>query len=361
MPVFRNMAHAGGGALADGRLCDVLSVQKDGSAHQRFQAGNAVDQFRLAVAVDAGDAHDFAPAHLEGNVLYGVVAVRLGGHGHVLNLQHNFARMGGAFFHVEIHVAAHHHGAQLFHGGVLCFHGADVFALAQNAAAICHGHDFRQLVADEEDGLAFSGQVLHDLHQFFDFLRRQHGGGLVEDQDFIVPVEHLQNLCALLHTDGNILNLCVGIHLQAVFFRQRNDLFPGLLFLQEAHGADRFHAHDDVIQHREALHQLEVLVHHADAQVVGVVRIVDLNFFAVLFDGALFRLIKAEKNAHQGGFPGPVFAQQRVDFSVAQLQGDIVVCDDARETFCDMQHLDGIFTCMRFAQCTAPAFLKSNA
>ena len=39
----------------------------------------------------------------------------------------------------------------------------------------------------------------------------------------------------------------------------------------------RLHAEDDVVQHREALDQLEVLVHHADAEGVGVVRVFDAD------------------------------------------------------------------------------------
>ena len=37
----------------------------------------------------------------------------------------------------------------------------------------------------------------------------------------------------------------------------------------------RLHAHDDVVQHRKAVHQLEVLVHHADPQVIGVIGVLD--------------------------------------------------------------------------------------
>ena len=274
----------------------------------------------------------------------------------MLHFQNDVAGLRRLFFHVEIDVPADHHGGKLFHGGVLCFHGADVFALAQDAAPVRHGHDLRQLMTDEKDGFAFGRQVPHDLHELFDFLGCQYGGGLVKNQDFIVAVQHFQNLGPLLHTDGDILDFCVRIHLQTVFFRKRNHLFPGLLLLKEAHGTDRLHAHDDVVQHSETLHQLEMLVHHADSQGVGVVRIVDFDFFSVLFDGAFLRLVQAEEHTHQRGFPGTVFAQQRVDFSMAQLQGDIIIGDDARKTFGDMQHLDCIFTCVRFAQCTAPAF-----
>ena len=130
--------------------------------------------------------------------------------------------------------------------------------------------------------------------------------------------------------------------MQAVFFAQSHDLFPGFLLLQKAELV-RLHAHDDVVEHREALHQLEVLVHHADAQIVGVVGVVDGHDLAVLADLPLLRLVQAEQNAHQRGFARAVFAQQGVDLTAAQLQGDVVIGDDARESLRYMEHLNDIW------------------
>ena len=40
---------------------------------------------------------------------------------------------------------------------------------------------------------------IHDLHQLFNLLRRQHGRGLIKDQNLILPVKHLQDFSTLLH------------------------------------------------------------------------------------------------------------------------------------------------------------------
>jgi hypothetical protein len=104
----------------------------------------------------------------------------------------------------------------------------------------------------------------------------------------------------------------------------------------------RLHAHNDVVQHREALHQLEVLVDHADPQRVGIVGVADLDLLAVLLDGPLFRPVKAKQNAHQGGLSGTVFAQQSMDLALFQLERDVVVGYDARKPFGDVKHLNGI-------------------
>ena len=62
--VFGDMAHAVLGALADGFTGDVLAVQRNGAAGQFFQAGQAVDELGLAVALNARQADDLAAVHL---------------------------------------------------------------------------------------------------------------------------------------------------------------------------------------------------------------------------------------------------------------------------------------------------------
>ena len=52
--------------------------------------------------------------------------------------------------------------------------------------------------------------------------------------------------------------------METVLLAEGQHLFPGLLLLKET-VLRRLHAHDDVVQYRKAVHQLEVLVHHADA------------------------------------------------------------------------------------------------
>ena len=244
--VLRNVAHAQQRPLPDGGAGDVLAAERDLAGLQGLQARQAVDQLRLAVAVNTGNADNLSRPDRKGDILHSIVVMELGGHGHTLHHQDGILGLGGLLVDCELHVPAHHHAGQLFTAGLGDVHRADVFALPQDRAAVRHGHDLIQLVGDEQDGFALCRQVLHDLHQLVDLLRRQHSGGLVEDQDLIVPVEHLQDLRALLHAHGDILHQCVRVHLQAVLLRQGQDLLPGLLLLQEAVLAG-FHAQDDVV------------------------------------------------------------------------------------------------------------------
>ena len=110
MAILRDMAHAGGRALADGSLGDVLAVQDDFTLAERLQAGQAIDQLRLTIAVDARDANDLPAVHGEGHILHGVVVVRLRGHGHMAHFQHGLAGGRRLLLHMEVDVAPHHHG-----------------------------------------------------------------------------------------------------------------------------------------------------------------------------------------------------------------------------------------------------------
>ena len=199
-------------------------------------------------------------------------------------------------------------------------------------------------MGDEQDGLALLLEPAHDLHQLVDLLRGQHSGGFVKDQDLVVAVQHLQNLYALLHAHRDIADECVRVYPQTVLFAQRHHLFACLGLLQKAHLVG-LHAQNDVVQHAEAFHQLEVLVHHADAQCVGIVGVADGNLLAVFQDLALFRLIQAEQHAHQCTFARAILAQKGVYLALAQLQGDIIVCLDTGEFLGNVEHLDHIILC----------------
>ena len=198
--------------------------------------------------------------------------------------------MSGPFFHVEADVSADHHGRQLLRRGIRGFDRTDALALAQDGDAV--GTSMISFSLWE-----MKRMLLPSAARFFMICMSssiscgvRNGRRLVEDQDLVVAVEHFENFGALLHTDGDILDDRVGIDVQTVFLGQIENLFARVLLLQEAHFV-RLDAENDVVEDREALDQLEVLVHHADAERVRVVRVADLNLAAVLVDLALLRLV----------------------------------------------------------------------
>ena len=75
--------------------------------------------------------------------------------------------------------------------------------------------DLVELVADEDDAVALGGQAAQDGEDLLRLLRREHGGRLVEDEDPGVAVERLQDLDPLLPADREVLDLRVGVDLEA--------------------------------------------------------------------------------------------------------------------------------------------------
>ena len=266
-----------------------------------------------------------------------------GCHRHPLDIQNHLARLHGLFVDDKADVPAHHHGGKFFRRGILNIHGADVPALAKNRTPVGHLHDLCQLVGDKENTLSLPRHPLHDLHQVLNLLRRQHRGRLVKNQNLIIPVEHLQDLGPLLHTDRDILDHGIRVNAQAVLLGEGLHLFPRRVLLEDAvfGGLD---PQNNIVQNAETLHQLEVLVNHADTQRVGVVRIPDLHLPAILADLPLLRLVETEEHAHQGRFPGSVLSQQGVNLTFAQLQSDPVIGDNPRKPLGDIQH----FHCVIF-------------
>ena len=99
---------------------------------------------------------------------------------------------------------------------------------------------------------------------------------------------------------------------------------------------------NNIVKNRKAFHKLKMLVYHADAETVGLVRVTDLHFPAVLFDHALLRRVQPEKDAHQRAFAGAVFTQKGMNLTPSKLERHVVIGLDAREFLRNVEHLNDI-------------------
>ena len=81
-------------------------------------------------------------------------------------------------------------------------------------------------MGDEDDRLALVDQAADDLEELVDLARRQHGGGLVEDQDVGLPEQRLDQLDALLLPDRQLADQRVGGDRQAVALGELADARP---------------------------------------------------------------------------------------------------------------------------------------
>src|SRR6056297_949990 len=66
----------------------------------------------------------------------------------------------------------------------------------------------------------------------------------------------------------------------------------------------------------------------------------DFGRRALIDDLAAVSFVQTRQRLHQGGLPGPVFADQRVNLTGADVKADIVQRLDARECLGDAFHLE---------------------
>ena len=102
-----------------------------------------------------------------------------------------------------------------------------------------------------------------DGEELLRLLRGQHGGGLVQNEDIRPTVEHLDDLHRLLLRDGHIVDLLCRGRCQSRSWSQISlTLALARLDVQAAALVQTQH---DVLGGGEHVHQLIVLMDHADA------------------------------------------------------------------------------------------------
>ena len=237
--------------------------------------------------------------NIKADMLYCIVLMNLAGNREISDFENRFSRMGRLLVHDQLDGSSDHHATQFFRRRVADIDRADALAFAQDRNPVSYFHDLIELMGNEQDRLPLFGQILHDLHEFFNFLRCQYCRRLIEDQDVIVPVEHLENLGSLLHAYGDILDLRIRIYRKAIALAELHDFLSGFLLLQDAM-LRGFYTEHDVFKNGEYLDQLEVLMNHANAISIGIIRIIDLHFFSIQLDDSFFRLNHSEQYGHQG-------------------------------------------------------------
>lgn len=169
MPILGNVAEVFV-ALSDGSAGNIAATEADRAGSSFFEARQAINEFRLAVAIDPGQADDLTSAHIKAHALDGVVLVHSGGHHQVFHTENGIPRLCLALDDLQLNGAAHHHIAQVLLIRITGVHRADALALAQDGDAVGHGHDLVELVGDKENGFALFGKALHGGHELFDFL-----------------------------------------------------------------------------------------------------------------------------------------------------------------------------------------------
>ena len=160
----------------------ILAGHDDLPRLRRDQAGERFDQFGLPIALHARNPQNFTLAHIERDTAHRFQPALVMDN-EIFNLEDIFLRFCRSFFHSKDHFAPDHHGRQLMLAGLRRRGRAHHLPAAHHGDAVGNCQHFLELVGDEDDRNAPLGQLAHDAEQVFRFLRSQHGGRFVQDQD----------------------------------------------------------------------------------------------------------------------------------------------------------------------------------
>src|ERR1700722_6257846 len=316
-----------------------FAIEEDFARRQHADAGKRFEQFRLAIAGDAGNTDDLAPTQREGHVVDAGDAASVAHH-ETARFQRDLAGMGDALFDAQDDLAADHGVGKLWRRGFRRLESRHHFAAPHDGDAIGEAHDFAQLVGDENDRLVLGLQETQHFEQLIGLGRRQHGGWFVKDQYFGAANQRLQNLDALLQSDRQFADDGVGVDFEAIFALELGELGANLLGAARQQSA-ALGAQHDIFQNRQRLHQHEMLMHHADAMADRLARRGNAHRRAIDANFAGVRFIEAVEDRHQGRLAGAVLADDAVDDSALDAQVHVAVGVNRAESFVDADELDG--------------------
>ena len=222
-----------------------------------------------------------------------------------MQIQNHPAHLCRFLVNLEVDRPADHHGSHFGGTGGLHIDHPDQLSATDDRTAVSDRLDLIELVRYENDRLAFSYQITHDLHQILDLLGSEDGRRFVEYENLGITIEHFQDLNPLLHSHRDILDDHIRINIQPVLLGEGLDLLGCTLAVEEELS---FLSKNDIFRNSEVVNQLEVLVHHADAQIIGIVGAMDMNFLSPNQYFSLVCMVQTKEDAHQGGLSCPVLA-----------------------------------------------------
>ena len=211
-------------------------------------------------------------------------------------------------------------------------------AAAQHGNAVRYAQHLTQFVTDENDRQTLRDHLRQHLKQALRLVGREHGGGLIQNQNSRAPVQRLQNLNPLALADRQAAHARIGLHRESKARSYRQQLRAGLRTARERL-PQRLAAHHHVVQHGQIVSQGEVLVHHADARLQRGFRVAGCQRFAKNLDVARIRNIVPKQDRHQRGFARSVLAQEGQHLASTQRERDVVICHQWAKALADVVKL----------------------
>ncbi len=181
--------------------------------------------------------------------------------------------------------------------------------------------------------MAIPDHLAHDDEQLVHFLRRQHGGRLIQDKQSRATVKGLDDLHPLLLSHRKLPDIGTRVDLQTVDPGQFHDPRRDPVQVGER-AAGGWQSQGDVLRNGQGGHQHEVLVDHPDPEVDRIRRRGDRDRPAVEQDLPFIRVIHAIQDLHQRAFSRAVLTQQGMDLARLHIKIDVIIGKHTREISC---------------------------
>ena len=193
-------------------------------------------------------------------------------------------------------------------------------------------------MSDQNNSCSLAAQHAQNAKQLLGFLRGEHGGWLVQNQNTRAAVQRFQNLQPLLVAHRQLAHRHVKGHLQPGRCHQcLQTLAHNVIRPSQQHV--RFCPQHHVFNRIQGVNQHEVLVHHANAVRNGVMRI--SNHHRLAIDGNLPALgdVKTVQHRHECAFASAVFTHNAVNCGGLHSQVNVVISQHRAKALANASHL----------------------
>ena len=297
-----------------------LVAEVDATGRTRTDAEDRLEQLRAAGADKSVEAEDLALAHVERDV---------GEVGGVLRREVLDGEDGipGRVVHgreAVVERAADHSGDQLVHVRVLDALGHDQLAVAQDRDVVADLEDLVHLVGNVNQRDALLLEHAHHREELLDLLRHERGGGLVQNDDLGVVGDGLRDLAHLALRDRHVAHRRVEVDREAELAEEVGGLLAHAALIDDAESVRRVATEEQVVLDVAVEALVELLVHHRDAVLKGILGSGEGDLLAVEPDGPLILLIGAEQAVHHRRLACAVLTHETHDGAAPDVEVDVV-------------------------------------
>ena len=243
----------------------------------------------MTAAGNTGDTENFSAVSGEGNIVKLDNAVNIAD-GEVFNYEPRFGVDRLRAGNVKRDGMPDHHVGHLLGVGCLCGSVSDKLSAAEDGYAVRQLLNLVKLMGDDDDCLAVCAHIAQNCEELVGFLRGENGGRLVKNKDVRSAVQRLDDLHSLLLRNGHIVYLLLRVDIKAVLVAYLLNACADLLEVKPAFSGQ---TENDVLRGCENIHQLEMLVDHANTKVKGILGTADGNLAAVYKNVTAVRIVDA--------------------------------------------------------------------